>query len=81
MTAQVAALLEQAKRLTAEERAELIEGLHLLGDDAPLPEAELWAAWRPELDRRRVQLERGELETVDAREHIAAMRARLRADK
>jgi hypothetical protein len=72
-------LLEQAKRLTAEERAELIEGLQLLGGHAPLPAAELWAAWRPELDRRRSLLDSGELETVDAREHIEAARVRLRA--
>ncbi len=78
VTAAVQAVLEQARRLSDEERAELLEELHRL-DDATLSEAELWAAGRPELDRRRALLERGELATVDAREAIIEMRARLRA--
>jgi hypothetical protein len=77
MTAAVQAVLEQAKRLSEDERAELLAELHRL-DAGRLGEAELWAAWRPELDRRRALLERGELEMSDAREAIADLRARLR---
>ena len=79
MTAQVQALLDQAKQLSADERAELIEGLHLLDDGPQLSDAELRQKWGPELDRRRELLARGELETIDAREAIADGRARLRA--
>lgn len=82
MTAAVKAVLEQAMQLSPEERAELANALDGMGDDAPaLSPAELAAAWRPELDRRREQLERGEVQTVDAREAIAGIRARLRSIK
>jgi hypothetical protein len=39
---------------------------------------DLATAWRPELDRRREELARGEVQTVDAREAIAEIRDRLR---
>jgi Putative addiction module component len=74
MTATVKALLEQAMQLSPEERAEVANALDGLRADAPaLSPEDLAAAWRPELDRRREELERGEVETVDAREAIAGI--------
>lgn len=83
MTAATQALLEQALRLTAEERAELADALRRADglDDAgsSLSDEELARVWRPELDRRRAEIERGEVQTVDARTAIDEMRARLRS--
>ena len=83
MTAATQALLEQALRLTAEERAELADALRRaddLGDTDPsLSDEELARVWRPELDRRRAEIERGEAQTVDARTTLDEMRARLRS--
>nr|HEX4316000.1 addiction module protein [Kofleriaceae bacterium] len=82
MTAAVKAVIEQAMRLTPEERAEVanaLDGLSAEGS-AVSPEG-LAAAWRPELDRRRQELELGEVQTVDAREAIAGIRARLHSGK
>lgn len=82
MTAAVKALLEQAMQLSPEERAEVANALDGLSADAPaLSSEDLAAAWRPELDRRRGEIERGEVRTVDAREAIAGIRARLRSGK
>ena len=84
MTTATQALLEQALRLTAEERAELAEALRradTLADAEPsLSDEQLARVWRPELDRRRAEIERGEVQTVDARTAIDEMRARLRSD-
>jgi len=80
MTAAVKAVLEQAMQLSPEERAEVANALDGMSADAPaLSPDDLAAAWRPELDRRREELERGEVQTVDAREAIAGIRARLRS--
>jgi hypothetical protein len=82
MTAAVKAVLEQAMQLSPEERAEVANALDGMSADAPaLSPDDLAAAWRPELDRRREELERGEVQTVDAREAIAGIRARLRSGK
>jgi len=73
-------VLEQAMQLSPEERAEVANALDGMSADAPaLSPDDLAAAWRPELDRRREELERGEVQTVDAREAIAGIRARLRS--
>ncbi|TMQ26835.1 MAG: hypothetical protein E6J90_03780 [Deltaproteobacteria bacterium] len=82
MTAAVKAVLEQAMQLSPEERAEVANALDGMSADAPaLSPDDLAAAWRPELDRRREELQRGEVQTVDAREAIAGIRARLRSGK
>ncbi len=82
MTAAVKAVIEQAMQLSPEERAEVANALDGMSADAPaLSPEDLAAAWRPELNRRREELERGEVQTVDAREAIAGIRARLRSDK
>lgn len=80
MTAAVKALLEQAMRLSPEERAEVANALDGVTEDAPaLAPEDLASAWRPELDRRRAALERGDVRTIDAREAIAELRERLRS--
>ena len=80
MTAAVKAVLEQAKRLSDEERAELLDELVALEQDHRSLDADAFAgAWRPELDRRWARFQRGETRAVDAREAIQAMRERLRS--
>ncbi len=83
VTAATQALLEQALRLTAEERAELADALRradqLVDAESALSDEELARAWRPELDRRRAEIDRGVVQTVDARTAIDDMRARLRS--
>jgi putative addiction module component (TIGR02574 family) len=82
MTGAVRALLEQAMQLSPEERAEMANALDGMSADAPVLSSDgLAAAWRPELDRRREELEQGTVQTVDAREAIAGIRARLRSGK
>ena len=57
---------------------EVANALDGLSADAPaLSSEDLAVAWRPELDRRREELERGEVETVDARKALAGIRARF----
>jgi hypothetical protein len=82
MTTALLAVLEQARRLTPEEQLELARQLlaSVDPDEVPVSERDWIAVWRPELDRRRALLERGELETIDARQAITEARARIRAD-
>lgn len=68
-------LLEQAKKLSAEERAALIDALHDL--NAP-PDAEWEAAWIRECEDRLAALDRGEMQTYDFDEVMAEARARLK---
>lgn len=74
MTAAVKAVLEQAKRLSPDERAELRAELDAL-DESP----EWVAAWKAELDRRWAAYERGEEPGEPADDAIAEVRAELRA--
>ncbi len=62
-------------QLSPEERVEVT------GLSVALSPKDLAAAWRPELDRRREELERRAVQTVDARDAIAGIRARLRNGK
>lgn len=72
MTAAVEAVLEQAKRLSPEELAELRAQLDALEDPA-------WAAaWKTELDRRWAAYESGEA-GEPAEDVIAEIRTELRA--
>lgn len=72
MTAAVKAVLEQAKRLSPEELAELRAELDALEDPA-------WAAaWKNELERRWAAYEAGEA-GEPAEDVIAEIRADLRA--
>ena len=68
-------LLEQAKKLSAEDRSFLIDALHDL--NAPLdPQWE--AAWLKECEDRLAALDRGEMKTYDFDEVMVEARARLK---
>jgi putative addiction module component (TIGR02574 family) len=75
MSNQVDNLLEQAKKLSPEDRARLIGALHDL--NAP-PDPEWEAAWIRECEDRIAAMERGEMETYDFDEVMAEARARLK---
>lgn len=68
-------LLEQAKKLSPEDRSALIEALHDL--NAP-PDPEWEAAWTKECEDRLAALDRGEMKTYDFDEVMAEARARLK---
>ena len=68
-------LLEQAKKLSADERAALIDALHDL--NAP-PDPAWEAAWIKECEDRLAALDRGEMQTYDGDEVMAEARARLK---
>ena len=68
-------LLEQAKKLSADERAALIDAL----DDLNAPPDPQWeAAWIRECEDRLAALGRGEMQTYDGDEVMAEARARLK---
>ena len=68
-------LQEQAKKLSAHERAALIDALHDL--TAP-PDPEWEAAWIRECEDRLAALDRGEMQIYDFDEVMAEARARLK---
>lgn len=75
MNALIETLVEQAKTLPQDEREVLIAAL-LATLDPPDPDWE--AAWIKECEDRIDALERGEMETIDADEVMAELRAKLR---
>ena len=80
MNQRVKALVEDIRKLTADERLELMAELSsVIDDDEPAdgtPE-EIEAAWMEEVERRIAARERGEGKTYSSDEVVAAMRARL----
>jgi len=68
-------LLEQAKKLSPDERAALIDALHDL--NAP-PDTEWEAARIKECEDSLAALDRGEMQTYDFDEVMAEARARLK---
>ena len=68
-------LLEQARKLSPEDRSALIDALHDL--NAP-PDPEWEAAWIRECEDRLAALDRGEMKTYDFDEVMAEARARLK---
>jgi hypothetical protein len=75
MQESVDSLLEQAKKLSAEDRSVLIDALHNL--NAQL-DPELEAAWLKECEDRLAALDRGEMKTYDFDEVMMEARARLK---
>jgi putative addiction module component (TIGR02574 family) len=63
MNAHVKQLLEEARKLSADERIELAD---LLYADAVTPDPEWEAAWAAEAQRRIEAYRRGEVQAVDA---------------
>jgi putative addiction module component (TIGR02574 family) len=69
-------LEEQARALTAEERARLAEVLLESLQDAPI--AEIEAAWDAEIEQRIAAYDRGELQTFWAEDVLAEARRLVR---
>lgn len=67
----IEAVLEQALRLSAEERTELIERLLDRLDEAAPADPDHEAAWSEVLDRRLQEIREGHVETIAAAEVIA----------
>lgn len=67
MNKRVTAIVEEAKKLTRAERAELFDRLEaeFHGDEGHGTPAEIEAAWRVEVERRIAKAERGETTFVD----------------
>jgi len=65
-------LEEQAKSLSADERAQLAEALLASLRDAPL--ADIEAAWEREIEERAAAYDRGELQTISAQDVFAEAR-------
>jgi hypothetical protein len=79
MTAAVQAVLEQARRLSAEERAELFKLLDELDDeDADGTPEEIEAAWAEEVGRRDALVESGEMTLHELDDVMAEADALLR---
>ena len=75
MNTAVGSLLEQAKKLSAEERTALIDALH----DISAPPDPAWeAAWVKECEDRMAALDSGEMQVFDFDEVLAQARARLK---
>ena len=75
MNTAVGRLLEQAKKLSAEERTALIDALH----DISAPPDPAWeAAWVRECEDRIAALDSGEMQVFDFDEVLAQARARLK---
>ena len=70
-------IVEEARKLTPEERLELVGLLEADLADAGTPE-EIEAAWVEEVERRIAAAERGEATFVDADEVLARMRQLIR---
>ena len=76
----VRAIVEEARKLTAEERLELFDLLEaeFAGDEGDGTPEEVEAAWLEEVQRRIDKDERGETAFVDFDEAMAKARERIR---
>jgi len=80
MSAQAKAILEQALRLSREERAEIArEIVRSLDDELPLSDEEWWATWAPEIRPRLERARSGEDPGVPAEEVFGAAEAELQS--
>lgn len=80
MNKRVTSIIEEARKLSPEERDELLSRLHHEFDDEPsdgTPE-EIDAAWAEEVERRIAKAERGETTFVDLDDVLERARLRLR---
>ena len=79
MNKRVTSIIEEARKLSPEEREELVRRLLVDFEDEPAdgtPE-EIEAAWSDEVERRIERAERGETTSVPAEEVQARLRAKL----
>ena len=80
MNKRVTAIVEEARKLTHEERLDLLELLHIEFSDDEASEGtpeEIEAAWVEEVERRVAKAERGETTFKSANEVFAEIRQRL----
>jgi len=80
MNERVRALIEEARKLTPEERLELFDLLEatFAGDEGDGAPEEIEAAWLEEVEDRIASVERGESVLVDYEEAMARARRRIR---
>ena len=80
MNDRVHAIVEEARKLTPQERLELFDLLEaaFVGDEGDGSPAEIEAAWLEEAERRVARAERGETVPVSYEEAMARARQRLR---
>lgn len=72
MTDKSKVVLEEALKLTANERAEVAEQLIASLDE--VPDTDVEQAWQEEIRRRLQQVERGEVELIDSDTVMAELR-------
>lgn len=80
MNDRVRAIVEEARKLTHEERLELFDLLELefTADEGDGTQAEVEAAWLDEVQRRVADAEKGEITFVDAGDVMAQVRQLIR---
>jgi putative addiction module component (TIGR02574 family) len=80
MNDRVRAIIEEARKLSPQERVELVDLLEaeFAGEESEGTPEEIEAAWREEVERRVAAAERGETTFVDAEEVLARMRQLIR---
>jgi hypothetical protein len=80
MNDRVRAIIEEARKLSPQERVELVDLLEaeFAGEESEGPPEEIEAAWLEEVERRVAAAERGETAFVDAKEVLARMRQLIR---
>jgi putative addiction module component len=80
MNDRVRAIIEQARKLSPQERLELFGLLEaeLSGEESDGTPEEIEAAWLDEVERRAARAERGETKSIDFDEAMAKARRRIR---
>ena len=80
MNERVRAIVEEARKLTPQERRELFDLLEatFAGDEGDGAPEEVEAAWLGEVEERVARVERGEAVLVDYEEVMARARRRIR---
>jgi putative addiction module component (TIGR02574 family) len=80
MNDRVRAIIEEARKLSPQERVELVDLLEaeFAGEESEGAPEEIEAAWLEEVERRVAAAERGETTFVDAEEVLARMRQLIR---
>ena len=80
MNDRIRTIVEEARKLTPEERREMFDLLEIefAGDEGDGTPEEVEAAWLEEVERRVAKAERGETTFIDAEEVIARARGLIR---
>ena len=80
MNDRVRAIIEQARKLSQQERLELVGLLEaeLSGEESEGTPEEIEAAWLDEVERRAAKADRGETASVDFEDAMARARQRIR---